>query len=258
MKHLIILTLLLSLTSCFKTAEEIRRDKMVDSMEVQMRQSSSLVASLQMKIDELQNKLASTSGQIEEIDHKATTTNQQTTKSLSQTIASLSEQVTILNKENTENKNNISQLSSELDAQKKFISKVTGTLTKITGPTKSSSSSKINSAHRAFEKNQQKEATKLYQEVLASGKINNKQKNHVRYNLGLMSYWNKQYDEALSYFSNIYNKWPKSSWAPRALLQIARTFKKQNKMDEAKATYSEIITNYPKSSEATKAKKENK
>ena len=73
-----------------------------------------------------------------------------------------------------------------------------------------------------------------------------------------MSYWNKQYDEALSYFSNIYNKWPKSSWAPRALLQIARTFKKQNKMDEAKATYSEIITNYPKSSEATKAKKENK
>ena len=95
MKHLIILTLLLSLTSCFKTAEEIRRDKMVDSMEVQMRQSSSLVASLQMKIDELQNKLASTSGQIEEIDHKATTTNQQTTKSLSQTIASLSEQVTI-------------------------------------------------------------------------------------------------------------------------------------------------------------------
>lgn len=219
-------------------------------------QSASLTAELQMKMNELQNKLASTSGQIEEIDYKATTNNQETTKTLSQTIASLSEQVKILNKENTENKAEIQKIQSELDAQKQYVSKLTGTLTKIAGPSKSSSASGIQEAHKAFEKNDQKEATKLYEQVLAEGKINNREKNHVRYNLGLMSYWNKKYDDALSYFSSIYTKWPKSSWAPRALLQIARTFKKQNKKDEANATYDEIIQKFASSSQAKKAKEE--
>jgi TolA-binding protein len=253
LKLLTLLTLSLIFTSCFKTAEEIRRDKKVDEM---IGQSASLTAELQMKMNELQNKLASTSGQIEEIDYKATTNNQETTKTLSQTIASLSEQVKILNKENTENKAEIQKIQSELDAQKQYVSKLTGTLTKIAGPSKSSSTSAIQEAHKAFEKNDQKEATKLYEQVLAQGKINNRQKNHVRYNLGLMSYWNKKYDDALSYFSSIYTKWPKSSWAPRALLQIARTFKKQNKKDEANATYDEIIQKFASSSEAKKAKEE--
>ncbi len=221
-------------------------------------QSASLTAELQMKINELQNKLASTSGQIEEIDYKATTSNQETTKTLSQTIASLSEQVSILNKENSQNKAEIDALKNDLESQKKYVSKLTGTLSKIAGSDKSSSSSmtKIQQAHKAFEKNDQNEALKLYEQVLAEGKINNRQKNHVRYNLGLLSYWNKKYDDALSYFSSIYTKWPKSSWAPRALIQIARTFKKQNKKAEANASYDEIIQNYPKSSEAKKAKSE--
>jgi TolA-binding protein len=253
LKLLTLLTLSLIFTSCFKTAEEIRRDKKVDEM---IGQSASLTAELQMKMNELQNKLASTSGQIEEIDYKATTNNQETTKTLSQTIASLSEQVKILNKENTENKAEIQKIQSELDAQKQYVSKLTGTLTKIAGPSKSSSASGIQEAHKAFEKNDQKEATKLYEQVLAEGKINNREKNHVRYNLGLMSYWNKKYDDALSYFSSIYTKWPKSSWAPRALLQIARTFKKQNKKDEANATYDEIIQKFASSSQAKKAKEE--
>jgi TolA-binding protein len=253
LKLLTLLTLSLLFTSCFKTAEEIRRDKKVDEM---IGQSASLTAELQMKMNELQNKLASTSGQIEEIDYKATTNNQETTKTLSQTIASLSEQVKILNKENSDNKAEIQKIQSELDAQKKYVSKLTGTLNKIAGPSKSSSGSKIQDAHKAFEKNDQKEATKLYEQVLAEGKINNRQKNHVRYNLGLMSYWNKKYDDALSYFSSIYTKWPKSSWAPRALLQIARTFKKQNKKAEANATYDEIIQKFASSSEAKKAKEE--
>ncbi len=256
MKILSSLLFLLLLTSCFKTAEEIRRDKLVDSMSSELQQSSSVIAGLQQRVSELQNKLASTSGQIEEIDYKATTTNQETTKTLTQTIASLSEQINVLTKQSKDNQNEIKRLSREVQGQKKYISKLTGTLTKITGPTKSSSGSLLKRAHKAFEKNKQKEATRLYEEVLASGKINNKQKNHVRYNLGLMNYWNKRYNEALTYFSSIYTKWPKSSWAPRALLQIARTFKKQNKKAEATATYEEIISNYPKSAQAKKAKKE--
>ena len=229
---------------------------MVDQMNQQLIQSSSLVAGLQLKVGELQNKLASTSGQIEEVQYEATTTNQKTTKNLNQTIASLSEQVVLLNQNNKKNQSEIKILQEELKSQKSFISKLTGTLTKITGPTKSSSKSNLAKAHKAFEKNKQKEATRLYKEVLSSGKVNNRQKNHIRYNLGLMNYWNKKYDEGLGYFSSIYTKWPKSSWAPRALLQIARTFKKQNKTDEAAATFEEIIKSYPESIQAKKARKE--
>ncbi len=255
-KIITLLTLSLLVSSCFKTAEQIRRDKMVDGMQVQLQQSSSLVADLTMQVSDLQTRLASATGQLEEIDHKSTTRTQQTAQTFTQTIASLSEQVAILTKENTENKSKIISLSKELESQKKFISKVTGTLSKITGPTKSSSGNKLKQAHKAFEKNHQKSAMKLYLEVLDENKINARQKNHVNYNIGLLHYWKKDYDNALAHFGPIYTKWPKSSWAPRALLQIARTFKKQGKKDEANATYEEIISKYPKSSQAKTAKKE--
>lgn len=255
-KLIILLSAPLLLTSCFKTAEQIRRDKLVDSMEVQMKQSSALVADLTMQVSDLQTRLASATGQLEEIDHKSTTRTQQTAQTFTETISSLSEQVAVLTKENNENKAKIAALQSEINSQKKYISKVTGTLSKIAGPTKSSSQSKLKSAHKAFEKNKQSDALKLYLEVMEEGKINARQRNHVRYNIGLLYYWQKKYDDALAYFSPIYTKWPKSSWAPRALLQIARTFKKQGKKAESDATYEEIISKYAKSSQAKTAKKE--
>lgn len=243
-------------TSCFKTAEEIKRDKMVDQMHSQVQQSSQLVADLTMQVSDLQTRLANTSGQIEEMDHKTTTKTQETAMTFTQTIAQLSEQVTVLTNENNENKKQIQILQGEVENQKKYISKVTGTLTKITGPTKTSSGNKLKKAHKAFEKNQQSDALKLYLDVLDDNKINAREKNHVSYNIGLLYYWAKKYDEALKYFSPIYTEWPKSSWAPRALLQIARTFNKLGKKDEATATYQEIISKYSTSSQAKTAKEE--
>jgi TolA-binding protein len=248
-KILILLSISLITTSCFKTAEQIRRDKVVDNMEIQVKQSSGLVADLTMQVSDLQTRLANATGQLEEIDHKSTQT-------FTQTIAQLSQQVSIMTKENIETKNKILELTQELESQKKFISKVTGTLTKMASPSKSSSGNKLKTAHKAFEKNQQNKALNLYLEVLQENKINARQKNHVSYNIGLLYSWKKEYDSALGYFSPIYTNWPKSSWAPRALLQIARTFKKQGKNDEANATYEELVSKYKDSSQAKTAKKE--
>ena len=111
-------------------------------------------------------------------------------------------------------------------------------------------------AHKAFEANKQKKAKELYLQVLAEDKVNNAVKNHVFYNLGLLNYWSKKYDDALVYFSKIYTKYPKSSFAPASLLYIGRSFKNQNKTDEAKATFEELIKNYPKSRHAKSAQKE--
>ena len=69
-----------------------------------------------------------------------------------------------------------------------------------------------------------------------------------------IEYINKNFDNALIYFSKVYTKYPKSSFAPNALLHIGLTFKKQNKNDNALAAFKEVIKNYPKSSQANTAK----
>lgn len=253
MKFALLLALSLTLTSCFKTAEEIKREK---QREIQIQQSSQMIAELTLQVKDLQTKLANATGQIEEIDHNTKTKTEETAMTFTQTIASLSEQVKVLTAENQQNKAKLEALEKEFNSQKKYIKSVNSTLGKIAGPTKKSSSNKLKAAHKAFEKNQQKKAIALYQEVIASGKINARQRNHAQYNLGLLHYWKKDYDNALVYFSKIYTKYPKSSWAPKCLLYIGRSFAKQKKSAEANATFQELIEKYPKSSSAKKAKKE--
>lgn len=244
---------LLLLTSCFKTAEEIRREQEVDQ---RIAQSSKTIADLNETIQNLKQQIASTSGQIEEFDYKRQKNDQELNKTMSETMVQLTEQVKNLVEENAEIKTQLAKLQGDVSTQKKYIKNVTGSLSKIAGPTKSSSTSKLQEAHSAFEKNNKKEAQELYNEVLAEGKINNAQKNHVYFNLGLLDYWNGKYNDAITYFSKIYTKWPRSSFSPRALLYIARSFDKQKKSAEAKAMYEELINKYPKSSHAKTAKKE--
>jgi TolA-binding protein len=253
-KTILLLVLPLIFTSCFKTAEEIKREKQIDH---QLRQSSEIIARLTSQISELKGNLATTSGQIEEIDHKRKQNTEEQQLTFTQRIDLLSERVKLLTEENTETKSQIKELTQKVENQKKFIKKVTGTLSKMSG---TSSSSKGNSllqkAHKAFEKNKQKQAKSLYLEVLQENKVSNSKKNHIFFNLGLLDYWNKNYDQALVYFSKIYTKYPRSSFAPRALLYIARSFKKANRSDEATASYQELIKSYPKSKQAKSAAKE--
>lgn len=253
MKTTLLLSLLLVLTSCFKTAEEIRREKMIDQ---QLSQSSKIIAELSSQITELKGGLASTSGQLEEMGHHSQQTREKQSTNFNESITQLSEQVRILTEENKTTQAEIKKLRSEVKAQKKFISKVTGTLTKMSGGPSKGKTGTLSRAHKAFEANKQKKAKELYLQVLSENKVSNAKKNHVYYNLGLMEFWNKKYDDALVYFSKIYTKYPKSSFAPRALLYIGKSFKKQKKIDEANATFEEVIKNYPKSKQAKSAKKE--
>jgi TolA-binding protein len=248
-------------TGCFKTAEEIKREKLVDKMSVQLEQSSKLVAQLTQQVDSLQGKMDSTSGQLEEIGFKTSSKQEETQQTFAQTTASLAEQVSALKSDVQKNKATLASINSSLKAQQEYLNKLNKTLASLTGvssSTKSSSTSRLKQAHKAFEKNQQKKAKELYQEVLTTGKVNAAQRNHIWHNLGLMDYWNKKYDDASVWFSKIYTKYPKSSWAPRSLLYIARSFKKSGKKDEAIATYAQLVKQYPKSKQAKVAKEEMK
>jgi TolA-binding protein len=263
MKIILLLSLLVVSTSCFKTAEEIKREQ---QMETQVNQSSQMVAELTLQLKDLQTKLANATGQIEEVGHHAKTQTEQTTMTFTQTIAQLSEQVKALTEENKQNKLKISALEKEVESQKDYIQKVNSTLSKMAGGSSSSKSSKVSAAssnsladaHKLFEKSKQKEALELYLQLIDSGKLSAANANHAYYNTGLLYFWKKDYDNALIYFSKIYTKYPKSSWAPRSLIQIARSFKAQGKTAEANATYEEFLKNYPKDNLAKEAKEEMK
>ena len=239
------------LTSCFKTAEQIKREKKFDQMSVQYDQSSKIIAELQIKVKDLQNRLANTTGQLEEIDHLQKEMSEKQKKTLNELVAQLSEQVNLLILESKNQKADIQNLQAELNKQKAYTKKVTSSLSKI-----SSSQPSYANANKLFESNKMKEAEAMYEEVLAAGKINAAQTNAVKYNLGLINYWNKKYEDSAAYFSQIYTKWPKSSYAHKSLLYIARCFDKMGKKAEAKAAYGEVIKKYPKSSSAKKAQEE--
>ena len=262
MKTLISLTLVsFMFTSCFKSAEEIRREKMVDKMSTQLEQSSRLVATLTQQVKDLQSRLDSTSGQLEEIGYKTSTNQQKTQEDFTQTTAQLAEQVNALKMEVQKNKMSMKQINASLSAQKKYLNNINKTLASLGGGSSSgisSSKSLLSDAHKAFEKNQQKKAINLYQQVLSEGSINAAQRNHVWHNLGLLEYWNKRYNDAAVWFSKIYTKYPQSSWAPRSLLYIARCFKNNGKKTEANATYAQLIKDYPKSKYVETANKEMK
>jgi TolA-binding protein len=258
MKNMILLlTIPLLLTSCFKTAEDIQREKKVNQ---QLEQSSRIIAELTSQITELRGGLASTSGQIEELDHKSVKTKEEQQQTFGQSLSQLAEQMKIISEDNSKVKLELQSIREEQTKQRNFIKKITGTLSSIANgkPTKKKSSSKLRNAHRQFEKNKLVKAKQLYLELLSGKTINAAQRNHVFFNLGLMDYWNKKYNDALVYFSKIFSKYPRSSFAPRSLLYIARSFKKLNKRDEANESFSVLIRDYPKSKHAKTAKEEMK
>jgi len=253
-KTVSILTLSLLLTSCFKTAAELKRERDIDS---QLTQSSRIIAELTSQVSELKGGLASNSGQLEEYDHRSKTNAEVQQVNFSQTVAQLSEQVKVLIEDNKLTQSQVAALSQDVKKQQNFIKKVTGTLSTMSSTPKTGKSL-LNQAHKNFEKNHLTKAMPMYERVLSENKINNSQKNHVYFNLGYIKFHKKKYEEAKVYFSKIYTKYPKSSYAPRSLLYLARTFKKQNKTDVSSALFDELIAKFPKSKQAIIAKKEMK
>lgn len=249
--HILFIPLLL--TSCFKTAEQIKREEQVD---LQLAQSQKLVSELSSQVQVLQNQLAVTTGQIEELDHNRKKQLQDKQQTYAQSLEQINERLTLIQNENKTIHKKLNVLQNDIDAQKKYIKKVNTTLKAVSSPPKSTSKNSLQKAHKNFERGRYNRAQTQYLEVLGEGKINAAQRNHVYFNLGLIDYQNKKYSEALVYFSKIYTKYPRSSFAPRSLLYIARSFSKLKKKEEANASYQELVDKYPKSSHAKTAKKE--
>jgi TolA-binding protein len=65
----------------------------------------------------------------------------------------------------------------------------------------------------------------------------------------------KQYNKAIVDFSQFPEKYPKSSYHPKALLRIAESFEATDRKDDAKAFYSDLLDKFPRTAEGKLAKK---
>lgn len=247
MKNIFLLTLLLPLVSCIKSTEDLRREKLVDTLDVQMKQSQKMMADLTVKIKDFEQRVATVGGQVETLEHTQSQSIEQKIEGLNTTIEELKTRISQL--EGTVEKQDklLAGINVKLSEQKSYVKKVTKTLGSIAK--ESSYKPALGKALRLVNQKKYKTAKGKLEELLAE-KLSNADRNKVFHGLGLINYNQKSYDNAIVYFSKIYTKWPRSSLSPNSLYYIGKSFEAQGKSAEANQIYQEVTKKYPKSKQA--------
>lgn len=254
MKNTLLLSfLMLFATSCIKTAEQVQREKRVDSMNEQLKDSQGLVAEMVDNMKDLQTQVNKLNGRIEELEHKQ--------KQGSPETAQMTENMNLIKSQQETQTTQLAQIQAELKEQRAFIEKVTASLASggSEAPTKSkkkSAKQQLNTGLEFIKNDKFAEAKDILETLIDHKDLTPGEKNKVLFGLGKVEYYNKNYDKGLVYFSKIYTKFPKASLAPSSLLFIGRSLEKLGKKDEAKEAFSQVSEQYPGTSEASEAKKE--
>jgi TolA-binding protein len=251
MKSILVLALLLSLTSCFKTAEQVRREQRVDNMSQQLSDSQNIVADLTVMLKNLQSQIDILSGKVEELQKNQQQLQGADLKGMTESLNVMKTQL------DTVQKSQEAQ-SEELKLQRGFIEKVTeklGNLNKSTsaGP-KKGPKDEIAEARKLIGRRKLSDARSILEGMINDSKVSPGDMNKVLHGLGEIEFAQKNWEKSLVFFSKIYTKYPKSSLAPSSLLHIGRALKKLGKTDEASQAFQELRTQYPDSAAAKEAR----
>lgn len=243
---------LVSLVSC-KTAEEIKREKLVETMNDQMSQGTKMAAENQTKIQELEERMSQLMGKLEEQKHKDE-------NKIAESMKDLSERVRLLEEKNT-------TLEEGFKEQKDYLAQVLETLKKLTNGSvpektvapvkekkKQTKVDNFEEGMNLFKAGKFAKAEPLLISAFEEKTTKGEKRAKVLHALGGISFKNKKYDEAGVYLSRLYTEHPKSPLVPSGLLTLGKSLKDNKKEEEAKATFEQLITQFPKSSEAAKAK----
>jgi TolA-binding protein len=252
MKFLSFFFLLVLSISCIKTAEQVNREKRVESMSEQMKDSQGLVADMVTQMKDMQGQLDKMNGRIEEIEHH----NKQLDP---QSISKMNENMTLMKSQQDSQSAQLLQIQNELKEQRAFIEKVTANLGQSTSGAKSQKKSAKSDLAHAFElikKDAYSEAKSELETLIDHPDLSPGDQNKVFFGLGKIEYYTKNHEKSLVYFSKLYSKYPKSSLAPSSLLFIGRCLEKMGKKEEAKEAFAKVIEDFAGSKEAKEAKKE--
>jgi TolA-binding protein len=251
MKFLCFFFVLLSV-SCIKTAEQVNREKRVESMSEQMKDSQGLVADLISQMKDMQGQLEKMNGRIEEIEHR-------NKKVDPEAISKMNENMNVMKTQQESQNTQLLQIQNELKEQRAFIEKVTANLSSATTSNKSQKKSAKNELAHALDlikKDAYADAKSELESLIDHPELSPGDHNKVFFGLGKVEYYTKNHEKSLVYFSKIYSKYPKSSLAASSLLFIGRNLEKMGKKEEAKEAFAKVTEDYAGSKEAKEAKKE--
>jgi TolA-binding protein len=251
MKKTLLLICILLLTSCFKSTEDLKREKLVSQLDMQMQQSQKIMANLTVKVKDFEQSVATVGGQVESIEHKQSGSIEQKLSKINALVDELKARIQGLENKIEAQDKDIATVNIKLTEQRGYVKKVTKTL----GSLAKSSSYKpvLKKALRYVNKKKWKNAKSKLEELLAE-KLTAADRNKVYHGLGVVAYNQKKYESAIVYFSKVYTKWPRSSLSPSSLLYIAKSFQAQGKKDEATQIFQEVSNIYPKSRQSRVAK----
>jgi TolA-binding protein len=248
--------LLLALSvSCIKTAEQVNREKRLESMSEQMQDSRGLVANMVTQMKDMQSQLDKLNGRMEELEHKSG-------KIDPNGITKMNENINLLSTQQQTDAGQLAQIQNELKEQRAFLEKIMTSLNNVSkspssgGSQKKSAKNDLAEALELVKNNEYAKARTELEALIDHNDLSPGDHNKVFHGLGRVEFYTKNYEKGLVYFSKIYSKYPKSSYAGSSLLFIARTLEKMGKKDEAKEAYAKVIEDYAGSKEAKDAKKE--
>lgn len=242
---------LIPLSGCFKTRDEIARER--EEKEVQSNMQQNIVESSE-NLNRLQAENGRLQGRIEELEH-------QRKKEMSNLYSS---------KEGTDK--TVNDLKSKLDELQKTQSALFEEMKKIkeeniqlakiaaekpraipSGPKKSAAAS-FEDAVGLFKAKNYDSAASAFRSFLETHPKAKKNLD-ARFLLGESLFKAKKYNEAIVEFSIPQEKYPKSSMGRKSALRIAESFKALGKDKDAKAFAQILIDTNPGSSEAKAAKR---
>ena len=252
MKFLSYFFLLVLSLSCIKTADQVNREKRVESMSEQMKDSQGLVADMVSQMKDIQSQLDKMNGRIDELEHK-------NKKIDPEAINKMSENMGVIKTQQEAQSSQLLQIQNELKEQRAFIEKVTANLSHVSTGNKSqkkSAKSELEHALGLIKQDAFTDAKSELETLIDHPELSLGDHNKVFHGLGKVEYYIKNYEKSLIYFSKIYSKYPKSSLAASSLLFIGQNLEKMGKKDEAKEAYAKVVEDYAGSKEAKEAKKE--
>ncbi len=238
---LISLLSLLLLIGC-KSTEEIRREKLVDAMSIQMNQGQKISADLSIRIQNIEEQLSAFQGSLETSDHQKT----QKFQSYGERIQALEELVESLNTNINEKDKTLQSIDDRLKKQDQFIKEILSTLK--SGSKAKKTAKKVSPYQEAmtnYKKGRYKEARPQLENLL-EGKLSNKGKARVMHNLGMIAFMQKRDQDALTYFSKLFTEQPNSLYNANGLIHLAKTFDRLGQKDQAKETLKEMLNRFPK------------
>ncbi|MCY4645117.1 MAG: tetratricopeptide repeat protein [Bacteriovoracales bacterium] len=245
-----VLLVLLSLSSC-KTAEEIRREKLVDTLSVQVTHLQKQSSDQNFKIQEQENRLNQIYGQLEETQHEEKQRILLKEKERIKSLEELGAKIGVMEKK-------LAAVEKLSQKQADFISKATKHLElRLKKSNKKKRKAKNDTYMKAldlFNKKKDAKAKDLFLRVLGQKNLRPSRWAYSHHALGIIHYRQKKYEQAMVHLSKVYTKFPKSSKAPSALLHIAKSFEKLGQKDEAQGSLKQLISQYPKSKEAARGK----